>query len=861
MSTVLTINGSTVARGRITLNKITESMDTFQTLEFTEKSVVAGNGTYHQGQSCTLVVDSIAVFTGVIVSADPIGIGAGPIDVGYRAMDLSFLANNLRITAEDGTGVLTYNMPTTDPDYLLGNAGKSIGSILQAVFDLHATALSAVGVTGYNSAELAALICVPPEPVILSGALWSACQQLVAQWCNKYAIWIDGSGLIHVANTFTGLTGVTLTLDSDPVVLDSISRDHSECFTQAIARGGANIQGAYLRLSDGSLTAAWTSSQQSAWTVTDYYQPKSGYDTGSISSMTSTTITITSDTSTEAWATNYWGIAEATLWVLNTSATGITFQEMRTVISCTSMTAGGSATITVDTPFDNSGYNKYILRSYLPANPADTGTITGMTSTVLTVESDTVTRIWGSNYWLGQSAVILATGPGGISEKRTVTACGALAAGGTTTFTVGTAFSSTAYTRYQIRGTLCDQSLVWRKFTIPNSWIAEHLEQRFNHSVPFSASTAAVSLTNQATAVVCWSTTGSPPYNMFPVTLQVVDYDGVVDGYLVFDQPILFPFNTRTQLESGGSSVQAPNDLIVLVPYSRGALTAQQPSSGYQGTAYTVDGVQRTLYVDYPDWLSATSTSTSQMAQLAQEILDTRKDTVVEGTLTYYGKNTTFLTLGKALNIARSGGTTGWESLAAPVRSVSLEWPQSGPNIWVTRINFSTRRRPFSGDRLYVHPAYGHGGLFLGGVGGWASSEGEAIGFSNSMVESRAASFGDASDIEAPDMSGLDQRRRRPAEKADKLSEYDRNRIDADQRENARRAAKTQDRKTSEARQSLSPIKSTDPHDQLLAGVTAQNDKAERDMRTERRNQLKKPKLSKSDQSLDSHLQDLMDND
>jgi len=175
--------------------------------------------------------------------------------------------------------------------------------------------------------------------------------------------------------------------------------------------------------------------------------------------------------------------------------------------------------------------------------------------------------------------------------------------------------------------------------------------------------------------------------------------------------------------------VQA-TDIQVAVPYSRGTLTAQAPVSGYSGTAYTRFGVQRTLYRDYPTWFDFGSTS--NMLLLAQAILATVSNVVQEGSVTYFGLYSTALNnhvagTPIALDLAGFTATTSFEGMAAPVREVTLEMPQSGAAGWITRLRFSTRRQQYSADRLYVHPMFLAGpayGAF--GVSGMAPTMGYA---------------------------------------------------------------------------------------------------------------------------------------
>ena len=178
-------------------------------------------------------------------------------------------------------------------------------------------------------------------------------------------------------------------------------------------------------------------------------------------------------------------------------------------------------------------------------------------------------------------------------------------------------------------------------------------------------------------------------------TFDVVPYDGTTPGFLVFHKPLNLYWNA------------VPCDVKVLVPYSLGPLAAVAPASGFEGTAYTTDGVEQTLYRDLPQWLDYRDQTA--MEQLAQETLDTVKNTVCEGSLTYYGKLSGALTKGTALNLAATTHATGCETMNALVRQVALDYVplQGGGAVWVTRLSFSNRMKPFAGDRLYNHPSYG----------------------------------------------------------------------------------------------------------------------------------------------------------
>lgn len=633
MASVLTISGVTINRyaAKVILNRLILSLDRADEFEFTELATILP-GAYHPEEAVTLTVDGVLAFSGWIVSRHPCNMGVGSISVGYRCLGLMFAAYLIPITASDGTGTMVFDLPSTVQGYTPTQAGLSIGDILTEVFNQHSTQLTANGITSFSAPDLAALTVVPPEAVFFQGnSLWSSVEQLLQQWYgSKYAGYITAAGVIRVINTTT-LGATTLTLDTDPVILGSISEDTSECYTQVILRGRDDVEGAYLSLHDGTLVEGWSAGDEAAWKIDDFLHPKSGWDTGDITAITSTTITVQSDSATRTWGVNFWSGIQGQVALIDPVATGITGFEYRHITANTALTAGGTSVLTLDRPLVNS-----------------------------------------------------------------------------------------AYTRYQARGTPSGISEVWRKYTIPNTWVAQHLQPQFNFSVPWSPSEGVVVMVNYPVAAISYTQGGLD--TQFPLEFEVVPYDGVNDGYIRFVEPVVRLNNTATALATGGGAVLAPTDIQVLVPYSRGTIQVQAPVSGYAGTAFTEFNVQRTLFRDYPSWINAGNSP--DMLTLANEILDTVCNIVVEGAAIYFGKYAAVLTPGtfKALNVAKATGTTGYEAIAAPVRTVGLEWPQTGASEWVTRLFFSTRRQQYSGDRLYAHPNFTDGpswfqGDAMGGAG------------------------------------------------------------------------------------------------------------------------------------------------
>ena len=614
MAAILTIAGQTIDRvsTRTTLNRLRVGLDSPDELEWTQSRAPLVPA-WTTGQSVALELDGSLVFSGVIVSIHP---GrdtiTGGIVVGYRALGYKYLANTIPITnPNDLSGRIVFNLPSDDPNYVADQSGLSVGEMLSELFTGNAAALTGVGITGFNATDLQALTVVPPVPVVLQGSkFWNAVEDLINRWCNQYVAAIPANGTIRVFDS-TALPSFTLTLDEDPIDIENISRDTTDCATRVIVRGTAEVEPAYLSLSDGTLAPAFSATEIANWNYYDFSEPQGAVDDGVVTALASTQATIQSNDSSTTWGVNYWSNIDAWIFLINPVATGIAQIESRRVTANTALTAGSTSTLTFDRPLVNGGYTKYHI--------------------------------------VGQPA---------------------------------------------------GESQTWRLYNIVNTYIAQHLVNKFPAPVPWRAGESIV-LTNYPASSICYSPSGQPPYLQAPATFEVM----IATGQIQFSEPVVRIFGTLANLELGGSNTDGiPNDILILVPYSRGALSTQAPATGYSGTAYTVDGIERTLYVDVPTWINPDDQSS--MTALAEATLATVQDAVVEGSILYDGKYSQALTVGQAVSIAGNGYTTGWENLKAPIRGCELVWPRGGATSWATRLEFSTRRRPFIGDRLYIHPAF-----------------------------------------------------------------------------------------------------------------------------------------------------------
>jgi hypothetical protein len=297
-------------------------------------------------------------------------------------------------------------------------------------------------------------------------------------------------------------------------------------------------------------------------------------------------------------------------------------------------------------------------------------------------------------------------------------------AGGTSVITIANALQNTGYTRYEIIGQNTPSANTWRVYTIADAYIAAHLVARFSKATPF-ATADSLSYTYYPTAAIYWSSTGNPPYNSIFAPFDLL----IGQGQLRFVVPVVKAWGTQSVLDTGGFTTRTstngvPADIKVMVPYSRGALTLRTPTTGYTGTANSVDGLTKTKYVDLQSWKWLGDGST-QVQPLANMYLDSVKDTIVEGSLTYMGYASDFLSPGYAVNIAGTMATsysTGWmSSMVAPVQGAEFSWGPENPTEIVTTLQLSTRRQPATGDSLYTHPAFGGIAVLEGQLQGGSS--------------------------------------------------------------------------------------------------------------------------------------------
>jgi hypothetical protein len=396
-----------------------------------------------------------------------------------------------------------------------------------------------------------------------------------------------------------------------------------------------------------------------------------------------------------------------------------------------------------------------------PTDGYDQGDVVSMTSTTVTVISD-IGAVWLLNHWSDIQAHITVIDPnendsilyqetrGVISSTASV---GAGSNVGQYTVTVDAPFangSGTAwgYERFIIVGNT-PASIVHRRYSFVEQDIAERIVTRFPFPVvaPSPDGTAA-SRTDVAFGQIVRSAVASIfyPGQTFPLSFNLFTDpdDGLIK--VMADEPTCKPFTTRADLEIGGEAVVKPDDVRIFAPVSTGAMTARVPGSGFEGTAYTREGIEREIVVDVPEWTYEADRATILL--YAQDLLDSLKDVVFSGSIDFTGYDAASLAAGgrEAIGLRsdydgtpgpdeESGTGIGSGSDAfAPgvpplaVHSVELRWHPSGPVPLTTHLRVSNRTRPWHGEQTYVPRGFlesspmGGGSILAGGFAGGSTT-------------------------------------------------------------------------------------------------------------------------------------------
>jgi hypothetical protein len=387
-----------------------------------------------------------------------------------------------------------------------------------------------------------------------------------------------------------------------------------------------------------------------------------------------------------------------------------------------------------------------------PSDAVDSGTISTLTSVTASCISSDKAETWVLNQWSAQKATVFLINPAAtginIVETRIVSSNSAKAAGatGTLDWSLDRALDAAGYTHYHIvgapGGTASD---VYRLFDVIPPAVRDHMTTYFPFPIHWAINGTIIGVVSPVGAIF-WNTTGYPPDAMMPAFFEI----DRANGQIRFTEPTIKAINKQSDLDTGGSSVKQLDDLVAVIPFSKGPLESPCPSDAYggvavySGTAYTDCGITETYYEDIDTWIDPRDTSS--MHDLACMRLETMNNVNWDGSVRFRGRYNAALTMGLAINFTGNGYTTGLEAINGPVRKVRLIWPPPGESTsWDMMLSFNSRRRMATGEANFIHPAFRGGTFgFEGGdvqVGTFGTMHAEnfgGMGFGSDMVRSGA---------------------------------------------------------------------------------------------------------------------------
>jgi hypothetical protein len=428
--------------------------------------------------------------------------------------------------------------------------------------------------------------------------------------------------------------------------------------------------------------------------------------------------------------------------------------------------------------------SSYVQQSLQGGQDHGTCSCTSTTSVVITSSNTAQTlssdQLDQSSTGLHAILTVIQSPVTGLQQmfSTSVIANTAMTAGGTSTLTVSPSLPVTTYTSYFLTFSSQAGNVVARRFVVvdssgygPSSKLGPALQQYFPYPFAYKNSNGqAAAITSapvgsvlyssgSSTSSTTWLNSGSPPWNESDFSISVDPESGTI----TFPQPVNLVYG-------GGTVATWPSNVQVFVPVATGVLSLTSPVSGYAGTLYTVDGVQRTKTITVRDWTQESGTNLN-IQTYANELFDSIKDVVVEGSIAYLGLATTYLVPGASISITGYGYTTGWETLQSspwpaglPVSQVQVAFQAGiGGTSYVTNLSLSNRKQRYTAE-VFLRPAGRTqllGGPAFGAGYGAAWSRGMA-GFLGAQREAVMAMFNPDRDLELGTDQGVEMAPQKP---------------------------------------------------------------------------------------------------
>ncbi len=741
MSTTLTIGGSSVSIPTdVILHRFAPyNKGSYPTLSFAVRGeLLAGLPDPYLGKEAILAIGGTTYFTGNVISGPACSYNTtyGWVRT-YQCAGLRYRLDRFPHT-DSNTGVASsgFNLHPEDPSYIGSRAGRTVGQILASclTMDANANTADSYGIGNYASlgpavlstqtlTDLAQLLTIPPAPTYFgSERFGTAIESLLHSWAPNHFFWLDPVTGEYRFSDLRKFTAHTFTLDTDPIEPTPLARMCSSNFPRVRVRGGPLVNGILLDTAGGGLAedfaydALNNAAAKAAWTVADFQQPTlagaKAADTGTCTCPSTTTVTVTSANGASTWTSDFWDQTSTgrhgIIYLTYGAGSGITQYTTRRIIANTSLSAGGTSTLTLDIPLAITSYTAYQIIA-----------LSGGASNVwrqYSITNATVAAALANQFSYPQP-FRLAQNNGAMLTSFPI---GSVVATGGNEITAW-------FTSDSSSGTIL--------FTQPTYIVAGNANP---------SNVRALVAVNQGPQAAIW-----PPDAYAPGTLTagvVTGHGTIVPGsgfgvasagaqvYVIGDGSgatatctISGAAVTAIAITAGGSGYTWA---VIAVVDPTGSAAAQ-----YGGTSSTIEGLTDTLTITIGAWRDPGNFA--GMLAYAYDLFQSVCDTVVEGSIRYLGLYTGALTPGLAVNVTGSSFTTGWESPLTSfagfgglaVTAVEVEWPPGDMTDHITTMHVGNHRAQ-CGQSTFLRP--NRTGLSvtggMQGQGGFAGKQAPNIG-------------------------------------------------------------------------------------------------------------------------------------
>ena len=700
----LTIGGNLVSliTDGITLSElVTYEKNGPSKLSFVHEAVLPSSVSWSNAE-VILKINSQLVFAGRVRDRQPVIDNDRGYIYLYTALGYEYHGNDIPVVSPfDGTGTLTFNLESTSVNYDPTYAGKTIGEMIRIVLEQEDTRASlqanwlgrytsatANGTTTWSidsrtasdlSTDAYLSTYRPTKPVTFEGdSLFDSIRGILGSIAPNhvmYTQYVEEStdpddalsanrpwGVLRFADARSNTSNITHTIGEHPA--PQLRRDYSNSFSRVTIRGGPNIQPVILDKSKGHLTENF---EQPPW-----YANNTAAKT--------------------AWNLSVW-----------TETAGQTVEGV--------CWARRPRTANETDPAD-------------PAYIADPTNATLADPNWLLVDPADNALTWSQDQWDQSSDAyqgflyITRTSNSTWQQlvNRKVISNTNLTANSRAYLQLDTALPNTDFNSFTMIAKVWPGLQTWRRYSISANTsegkpIGRYAQPIFPAKIPWlQTDGTTLSFTESGIAQIQYSTTGNQPYAYAMCGFQIDRENEAI----IFDRPVVTFFGGQTSLRTGGVNVSGqPSNIRVLLPVSTNALEVNVPSDtvsgnvttqNYEGTSSTVDGNNRTMYVNYPQWISEDDNGV--MTTWGRQILDSVKDTVIEGSAFRYsyepvfgpGTGIQFVDPCHANNPLADYGT---DISGCMVR---FNHGQPGSVLYHTEFALSNKRAQYRGFDGYVHP-------------------------------------------------------------------------------------------------------------------------------------------------------------